>query len=114
MCHSKNQRKVFDPKASAKLEHSAIVARVLHEFFLCIRRDHRVGKSHLAVYLALLERWAWGAYAHPLRIFARQGAASARVSISAYYQCIADLNELGYLSYIPSFRNDQASQIYFF
>jgi len=90
------------------------VSCCLHLFFRKSAQDPRIGKSHLAVYIALLQRWYEHEYRSPLRMFARDGARAARVSVATYHQCIIDLHQMGYLRYRPSFRSDIGSQIEFF
>lgn len=89
------------------------VINILQHFFLKSSRDPRIGKSHLAVFIAVFERWHNKEYCSPFRMFANEGARAARVSLSTYYQCIIDLDAHGYLRYLPSYRNDQGSQISF-
>ena len=83
----------------------------LQYFFRKAKRDPCLSKSHLAVYVALLERWSDQGFSSDIRLFAKEGAQAARVSLGTYYQCIADLNHFGYIHYCPSFRSDVASLI---
>ena len=85
----------------------------LQYFFTKAKADPNLDKSHLAVYIALLERWSEQGCSQRFHMFAKDGARAARVSIRTYYQCVADLSELGYIRYQPSFRNDLGSLIFF-
>ncbi|SOD17655.1 hypothetical protein SAMN06297358_2621 [Pedobacter xixiisoli] len=84
----------------------------LDNFFRSIQDDGRISITHIGVYTALLQYWQQNCFAVPLFAFSRQVQEIAKVSRLTYQKCVRDLNEYGYLKYVPSFKRNRASEIY--
>lgn len=86
----------------------------LSEFFTSIENDGRISITHIGVYAALLQYRIESGFGNPIHVFSHQIMAIAKISAAATYRkCVKDLNEFGYIKYVPSFKNNQASKIYF-
>jgi hypothetical protein len=86
----------------------------LSDFFDGIARDPRIGSSHIALYTALHQIWVRGNCKSPIRIFSYTVMPVAKISGSeTYHKILKDLNEYGYLRYVPHY-NRKGSEIYFF
>lgn len=87
----------------------------LFEFFLAAEKDFRIGSTHLAIFAVLQEYRASKGFVNPLAVYRREIAPLAKISSPyTYHKCIRDLSAYGYLKYIPSFKKNRASLIYFF
>ncbi|UUC44209.1 hypothetical protein NOX80_11255 [Flavobacterium cerinum] len=86
----------------------------LTEFFLSIKNDGRISITHIAIYAAILDFRIKSGFDNPIQVFSYQIMEIAKISAGATYRkCIKDLSEFGYIRYVPSFKNNQASKIYF-
>lgn len=86
----------------------------LSEFFVAIENDGRVGVAHIGVYAALLQCWKGKDFAVPLIVFSHEIMQLAKVaSRDTYFRCVRELSEYGYIRYVPSFKRNQGSRIYF-
>ncbi len=64
--------------------------------------------------MALWKNWADKGFVHPLRFFRTELLPVCKVSGSnTYYRALRDLNDYGYLNYIPSFSHYHGSLVYF-
>lgn len=88
------------------------LASILPRFFVGMDRDPRMSRSHVALYFSLIRQWANSGFQGTVQLYAKQGAKEAKMSISTYYNCLRDLHDFGYVYYIPSFKNNEASTIY--
>jgi hypothetical protein len=49
----------------------------------------------------------------PLSVYSKELMRQAKISgMATYHKCMRDLNELGYIRYIPSYNPIQGSQVY--
>jgi hypothetical protein len=82
-------------------------------FFNAIANDPRVSITHIGIYAALLQYWQMNNYPMPLEVFSHDIMPIAKVSASkTYHRCIRDLNDYGYLEYIPSYNKHSGSKVY--
>lgn len=85
----------------------------LSDFFSAIEHDGRIGIVHIAVYSALLHFWKENGYPNPISAFSYEIMEVAKISgHTTYHRCIKQLNEYGYIRYLPSFKRNKASEIY--
>jgi hypothetical protein len=83
------------------------------EFMKAIQSDGRIGATHIAIYAALLMCWRESYYSQPLIVYSYEVMKIAKIRApSTYYSALADLHDLGYLRYEPSFNKYQGSRIY--
>jgi len=86
----------------------------LSDFFQAIRHDGRISITHIGIYAALLQYRIDNGFNNPIQVFSWQIMKLAKISGSmTYHKCIKQLNEYGYIRYIPSFKRNQGSKIYF-
>ncbi|SIN78234.1 hypothetical protein SAMN04488055_1316 [Chitinophaga niabensis] len=87
---------------------------ILMNFFSVSEHDCRIGKGHLALYVALFLHWRKSGYPVPFRTFSQQVMPLAKISAaSTYHRLLKDLCEFGYIGYTPSFYKGKASELYF-
>lgn len=86
----------------------------LTDFFDAIQKDYRISSTHIGIYAALLYYRADKGFANPIAAFRHQIMELAKISApQTYRKCMNDLNDFGYLKYVPSFKKNQPSKIYF-
>ena len=86
----------------------------LSDFFSAIKNDYRINITHIGIYAALLQYWKEHDYSNPVYVFSYEIMQIAKVSASTtYHKNIKDLNDFGYIRYVPSFKRNQGSRIYF-
>jgi hypothetical protein len=86
----------------------------LSDFFLAIERDFRISTTHIAIYAALLQYRMDKGFINPIEVFRHEITTIAKVSSAyTYHKCVKELSEYGYLKYVPSFKKNQGSKIYF-
>ena len=84
----------------------------LLSFFCKVVNDPRISKAHMAVYMALFYLWSKQQYQGLLSVYSWQIMPIAKISTSGtYYMVIKQLDEYGYLKYLPSFYSKRASQV---
>jgi hypothetical protein len=77
-----------------------------------VRNDGRIGATHLSLYLALFQLWNQADFEEPVSINRPEVLEMAKISRSTYHRCMNDLNELGYVKYIPSYHPILGSIVY--
>lgn len=83
-------------------------------FFMAIKADPRISITHIGVYAALLQFWKEHNYSNPVYVFSYEIMQIAKISASTtYHKSIKDLSDFGYIKYVPSFKRNQGSRIYF-
>lgn len=86
----------------------------LSDFFQAIQDDGRISVTHIGIYAALLQYRIDNGFNNPIQVFSREIMRIAKISASmTYHKCIKQLNEYGYLRYIPSYKRNQGSKIFF-
>ncbi|MBS1780973.1 MAG: hypothetical protein JST70_16735 [Bacteroidetes bacterium] len=88
--------------------------KMLSDFFSAIRDDGRISITHIGIYAALLQYRIDCDFANPIQVFGHEIMRIAKISAPiTYHKCIKELSAYGYIHYIPSFKRNQASRIYF-
>lgn len=86
----------------------------LLEFFTAIEKDFRISTTHIAIYAALLQYRSQKGFINPIEVFRGEITPIAKISSAhTYLKCIQELSEYGYIKYLPSFKKNKASTIYF-
>lgn len=84
----------------------------LTSFFSAIRDDHRIGTSHISLYMALFQFYNLNHFCNPIHINRAEVMEVAKISgIATYHKCIKDLAEYGYIDYKPSFHPGVRSMV---
>ena len=83
------------------------------EFFAAIADDPRINTTHVCLYMALLQYWKEEGFICPVYVFSHNMMQRAKIlSSTTYHRSIRDLNDFGYIRYVPSFKKNQGSKIY--
>lgn len=86
----------------------------LSVFFKAIETDPRISTTHIGIYASLLKLWQCAGFVNPIRLFCHEIKPVAKINSSTtYHRCVKDLHDFGYIRYVPSFKRNQGSEIYF-
>jgi hypothetical protein len=86
----------------------------LSKFFDAIRSDYRISSTHIGIYAALLYLSEDRGYCNPIEAFSSEIMGTAKISAHrTYRKCLKEMTEYGYLKYVPSFKKNKASKIFF-
>ncbi|OXA78621.1 hypothetical protein SAMN05444397_109124 [Flavobacterium aquidurense] len=86
----------------------------LSDFFSAVEKDFRISSTHIAIYAALLKFRSDMGFINPIAASADDIKPIAKLSSSkVYLRCIGELNEYGYIVYVPVKKRRQKSKIYF-
>lgn len=86
---------------------------VLYGFMETVREDPRIGPSHISLFMAILYYSKIQGCQMPVSIYSRELMRQAKISgMATYLKCMRDLNELGYIRYIPSYNPILGSLVY--
>ena len=84
------------------------------DFFSAIKKDGRISITHIGVFAALLQYRVENGFSNPIKIISHDIMAIAKISSRAtFYKCVHDLNEYGYINYVPSCKARHGSSVYF-
>ncbi len=84
----------------------------LTSFLTAIRKDHRIGTSHISLYMALFQFYNLNQFQNPVEITKALVMEVAKISgLATYHKCIRDLAEFGYIDYRPSFHPGVSSRV---
>lgn len=79
------------------------VLQSLTRFFFVAREDHRIGPTHISVYMALLHLYDLNHLQNPVPITRSQVMTAAKIrGLATYHKCIRDLAAFDYIRYLPS------------
>lgn len=86
----------------------------LLDFFKAIEKDYRISITHIGIYAALLQFRADKGFINPVKAYRHEIMKIAKITGPVtYHKCIRELNEYGYINYIPKKNRNQRSTIYF-
>lgn len=75
----------------------------LSGFYEAIKDDVRVGTTHISLYMALLQQWNIAGGRNPLSIQRSVIMKAAKINARCTFnKCINNLQEFGYITYLPS------------
>ncbi len=85
----------------------------LTKFYLAIREDHRIGATHISLFMALFQLYNLNRFQNPVDITRIEVMEVAKISgLATYHRCIKDLSDFGYIQYIPSYNPSIKSQVF--
>ena len=85
----------------------------LSRFLSAVRNDQRIGVSHISLYCALLQFGMEQQAEAPVLIRSDEVMKTAKISgLGTYHGCIRDLNDYGYIRYLPSYNYRKKSKVY--
>ena len=86
----------------------------LSDFFTAVRHDYRISVTHIGIYAALLQFRADKGFINPIEAYRYEIMEIAKISAPfTYHRCMQDLNNYGYLRYLPTKKRNQRSKIFF-
>jgi replication initiation and membrane attachment protein DnaB len=85
----------------------------LSVFCEAIRGDVRIGTTHISLYMALLQQWNMTGGRNPLTIERAMIMKAAKINARCTYnKCMNNLQEFGYITYLPSSNQFTNSTVY--
>ena len=90
-------------------------SRALNNIFKVISADERISVWHVSIYMTLLHLWNLNDLKNPVPITRMKVMKLAHVgSIVTYHKCVKQLQEFGYIQYVPSYNPFLGSKVYLF
>ncbi|HEY4877047.1 MAG TPA: hypothetical protein VIH86_15815 [Puia sp.] len=76
----------------------------LTNFFNVADQDQRIHSMHILLYMALFQKWNLNDLQNPFFISRREMMKLSKIkSICTYHKYIKELQEFGYINYVPSY-----------
>lgn len=86
--------------------------RHLTGFYDKIQEDNRLNPTHISLYLALFQFWNLNHFQNPISISRNEMMRLSKISaLGTYHKCIKQLQEFGYIEYLPSFNPYKGSLV---
>lgn len=78
-------------------------AEQLPRFYQAIVKDHRIGATHISLYMAFFQQWVCNQYKNPIAVRRDEVMPIAKIfSKATYHKCLKELEQYGYIRYFPS------------
>lgn len=91
------------------------ILKPLSDFFKAIKKDCRISVTHIGIYTALLQFRADRGFINPIQVYSYEIMEIAMISSpKTYHKCMHELNEYGYIKFVPTRNRNQRSTIYFY
>ena len=82
-------------------------------FYEAIEEDARIGTTHISLYMALLQEWNLNGGINPISIARTTIMKAAKINARyTYNKCMNNLQEFGYITYLPSSNPTTNSTVY--
>ncbi len=86
--------------------------RHLTGFYDKIQQDDRLNPTHISLYLALFQFWNLNHFQNPISISRNEMMRLSKISaLGTYHKCIKQLQDFGYIEYLPSFNPYKGSLV---
>ena len=86
--------------------------RHLTGFYEKIHEDSRLNPTHISLYLALFQFWNLNHFQNPISISRNEMMKLSKIAaLGTYHKCIKDLQNFGYIEYLPSFNPYKGSLV---
>jgi len=86
--------------------------RHLTGFYEKIHEDSRLNPTHISLYLALFQFWNLNHFQNPISISRHEMMKLSKIAAyGTYHKCIKDLQDFGYIEYLPSFNPYKGSLV---
>lgn len=86
--------------------------RHLTGFYDKIQQDERLNPTHISLYLAIFQFWNINHFQNPISISRNEMMRLSKISaLGTYHKCIKELQNFGYIEYIPSFNPYKGSLV---
>lgn len=81
-------------------------------FYERVQEDNRLNPTHISLYLALFQFWNLNRFQNPISISRNEMMRLSKIAaFGTYHKCIKQLQEFGYIEYIPSFNPYKGSMV---
>jgi hypothetical protein len=85
----------------------------LYRFMDKVEDDHRIGPTHISLFLAILYFYPKQEYRMPIYVYRKDLMKQAKISaIGTYHKAMQDLKLYGYIGYVPSYNPVLGSLVY--
>jgi hypothetical protein len=75
--------------------------------------DHRIGPTHVSLFLGILFYYREQHYAEPIYVYRKELMRQAKISAdTTYHRCMRELKIYGYIGYLPSYNPVLGSLVY--
>jgi hypothetical protein len=75
----------------------------LSTFFEIVAEDNRLNALHVSLYITLFQYWNLNRFENPFQINRGEVLKICKIgSLNTYHKCLHELNDFGYLEYLPS------------
>jgi hypothetical protein len=82
-------------------------------FFDRIVPDERLNPTHISLYLSLFQYWNINRFQNPISICREEVMKVSKIASKAtYHKCMRELNNYGYVQYMPSYNPFKGSLVY--
>lgn len=82
-------------------------------FYEAIEDDVRISTTHISLYMALLQQWNLNGGTNPVNIARDSIMKAAKINARyTYNKCMNNLQEFGYITYLPSSNPFCSSTVY--
>jgi hypothetical protein len=86
---------------------------MLYDFMDKVGEDHRIGPTHISLFLAILYFYRNQEYRMPIYVYRKELMKQAKISaIGTYHKAMQDLKLYGYIGYVPSYNPVLGSLVY--
>lgn len=86
--------------------------RHLTGFYDRIQQDDRLNPTHISLYLALFQFWNLNHFQNPISISRNEMMRLSKISaLGTYHKCIKQLQDFGYIEYLPLFNPYKGSLV---
>lgn len=86
--------------------------RHLTGFYDRIQQDDRLNPTHISLYLALFQFWNLNHFQNPISISRSEMMRLSKIAaLGTYHKCIKQLQDFGYIEYLPSFNPYKGSLV---
>ena len=84
-------------------------------FFDRVAADERLNPTHVSMYVSLFQFWNASRFQNPISISRNELMKVSKISAKAtYHKCMKELNDFGYLQYMPSYNPFKGSLVHLF
>lgn len=85
----------------------------LFNFLNGIKNDPFMGAVHIALYMAIFRKWIERGCEEPIPLASKELMGEAKIYSSiTYYRALRQLDNSGYIVYVPSYNKMKSSEIY--
>jgi len=86
---------------------------VIGSFMDRVGEDHRIGPTHISLFLGILYLYRKQEYAMPICVYRKELMRQAKISaFGTYHRAMRDLKLYGYIGYVPSYNPVLGSLVY--